>query len=1089
MYPPLLPLFLVLSLTALPACAATAHDDEAGVLLDAEVLSGLELRGLGPALMSGRIADIAIHPQRRSTWYVGVGSGGVWKTVNAGTTWESIFDEQPSYSIGCVALDPSTPETVWVGTGENVSGRHVGFGDGLYRSRDGGKTWQARGLAESQHIGSISIDPRDGNTIVVAAQGPLWSAGGERGLYRSTDGGDTWTLVLAGGEYTGANEVLRHPANPDILFAAMQQRFRNVAALINGGPESGIHKSTDGGVTWREVTEGLPEEDMGRIGLAVSHHDPDVVFATIELAGRKGGFYRSTDCGESWAKRNDYISGGTGPHYYQEIWASPHHEGRVYQADVWLHVTEDGGESFEEVGEAHKHSDNHALAFHDDPDYMLVGCDGGLYETFDQGATWKFVDNLPVTQFYKLALDDAEPFYNVYGGTQDNNSQAGPVRSDSAGGIRNADWFITLGGDGHDQATEPGNPDIVYVEWQEGHLNRYDRTTGETIDIQPQPRAGEESERYNWDAPILVSPHSPTRVYFASQRVWCSEDRGDSWTPISGDLTSGTNRLTEPMMGRVWSVDAVWDLWAMSKYATITSLAESPLVEGLLYAGTDDGRSAVTEDGGSSWRTTTELPQVPDGWFVNDLKADLFDADTAYVCVDQHKRGDFRPFVLKTTDRGRSWSSISGDLPERHLVWRLEQDHVRPELLFLGTEFGLFFSVDGGERWVELEGGVPNIPFRDLAIQRRESDLVGATFGRGFWVLDDYAPLRELSEELLSREAHLFDVRDAWSYVPREPLGDAGPASQGDSYFIADNPPFGAVFTYYLRDGFEKLEDARRAAEKERAEEGQDNPTPGWGALEAEASELEPGVVFTVRDSGGGIVARVPGAAGKGLHRVAWDLRYPSVTPWSEEDEREPWEPPDSGFLAMPGEYTVSMARLHDGELVDLGQVESFVVKALRRGAIPAVAPESMTALHREHERVARKAAAVGRVLGEQTRSIDALLETLLRSGVEDDLYARARATRAHLLELSLRVNGSRRRDFAGDPGPVSLRARLGFLSNLRFSTHGPTQQHRDVLLLAAGDLAAIQADLVDVTSELDALGALLDEAGVPWSPGRGAGR
>ena len=691
----------LVTMPALPSGGMAAEDPEPG--LNEATFKGLEWRGIGPALMSGRIADIAFDPTDRSTWYIAVGSGGVWKTTNRGTTWTSIFDGQGSYSIGSVTVDPNNHHTIWVGTGENVSGRHVGYGDGIYRSLDGGATWENKGLKNSEHIGMIAVDPRDSNVVYVAAQGPLWSGGGERGLFKTADGGVNWELILSGGDYTGVNEVHLDPRNPDVLFAVKHQRLRSVAALINGGPESGIFKSTDGGRSWRELTKGLPEEDMGKIGLAISPIDPEVVYATIELGRRTGGFWRSEDGGESWEKRSDHLSGGTGPHYYQEIFASPHQFDRVYQMDATLHITEDGGKTFVAQPHGHKHGDHHAMAFDPaDSDYLMYGTDGGLYESFDLGETFRFVSNLPVTQFYKVAVDYDEPFYNVYGGTQDNNTQGGPSRTDNVNGIRNSDWFITLFGDGHQPAVDPTNPDIVYSEWQQGNLVRYDRKSGEAVYIQPQPGADEETDRFNWDAPILISPHNPARLYFASQRVWRSDDRGDSWTAISGDLSHGRDRLAEPMMGRVWSYDSSWDLMAMSKYGTITSLSESPVVEGLLYAGTDDGRIQVSENGGASWRAIERLPDVPDHFFVNDIKADLHDANTVYVVVDDHKSGDFSPYVLKSTNRGGTWTSISESLPERHVVWRIVQDHVNPALLFAGTEFGVFFTVDGGEKWVKL---------------------------------------------------------------------------------------------------------------------------------------------------------------------------------------------------------------------------------------------------------------------------------------------------------------------------------------------------------------------------------------------------
>ncbi len=760
-----------------------------------------------------------------------------------------------SYSIGAVTVDPNNHNVVWVGTGENVSGRHVGYGDGVYKSLDGGASWNNMGLKKSEHIGMIAVDRRDSSVVYVAAQGPLWSGGGERGLYKTTDGGGSWAQVLSAGIYTGVSEIHMDPRNPDILYAVKHQRLRTVAALVNGGPESGIFKSTDGGLNWRELKTGLPEENMGKIGLAISPIDPDVVYATIELGRRTGGFWRSDDGGESWEKRSDYLSGGTGPHYYQEIFASPHQFDRVYQMDATLHITEDGGKTFVPQPHGYKHGDHHAMAFDpNDPDYLMYGTDGGLYESFDLGETFRFVSNLPVTQFYKVAVDYDEPFYNLYGGTQDNNTQGGPSRTDNVNGIRNSDWFITVFADGHQPAVDPTNPDIVYSEWQQGNLVRYDRKTGEVVYIQPQPEADEETERFNWDAPILISPHDPARLYFASQRVWRSDDRGDSWTAISADLSHGRDRLTMPMMDRVWSFDASWDLMAMSKFGTITSLSESPLVEGLLYAGTDDGRIHVSENGGTTWRPIERLPDVPDHFFVNDIKADLHDADTVYVVVDDHKSGDFSPYILKSTNRGGTWTSISKDLPERHVVWRLVQDHVKPQLMFAGTEFGVFFTIDGGGKWIRLGGESPTISFRDLVIQKRENDLVAASFGRGFWILDDYSPLRHVTEKQLKTGAVLFPVREADWYIPKIPMGDFkenGKSSQGDAYFVAPNPPFGAVFTYYLAEDLKPASEQRKDSENALEEKGEDTPYPGWDALRGEEIEESPAIVLTVTDSEG----------------------------------------------------------------------------------------------------------------------------------------------------------------------------------------------------------------------------------------------
>jgi hypothetical protein len=580
--------------------------------------------------------------------------------------------------------------------------------------------------------------------------------------------------------------------------------------------------------------------------------------------------------------------------------------------DATLNISEDGGTTFVPQPHGHKHGDHHAMAFDpDDPDYLMYGTDGGLYESFDLGRTFRFISNLPVTQFYKVAVDYDLPFYNVYGGTQDNNTQGGPSRTDNVHGIRNSDWFVTLFGDGHQPAVDPTNPDIVYSEWQQGNLVRYDRRTGEQVYIQPQPEAGEEYERFNWDAPILISPHEPARLWFASQRVWRSDDRGDSWVPVSGDLSHGRERLTEPLMGRIWGFDASWDLYAMSMYGSVTSLAESPLAAGLLYAGTDDGRIHVSENGGESWRAIERLPGVSDDFFVNDLKADLHDADTVYAVVGDHKSGDFSPHVFRSDNRGGTWTRISDGL--RHLVWRIVQDHVKPGLLFVATEFGVFFTIDAGGQWTKLSGAAPTIAFRDLAIQTRDNDLVGATFGRGFWILDDYSVLREVSDAQLQQEAALFGTRAALWYVPKLTLGDfveGGKASQGDEFFVAPNPPFGAVFTYYLKDGLKTRKEQR--LEAEAARRGQrgyalarlGRPPPGRDRAAGH------GVDHARRGRRGRAPHRGPATAG--FHRVAWDLRHPLSSPWTAE-------PPEPDYLVMPGplaapgSYSVGLAKRVDG--------------------------------------------------------------------------------------------------------------------------------------------------------------------------------
>ncbi|GMQ82538.1 MAG: hypothetical protein BMS9Abin05_1992 [Rhodothermia bacterium] len=1068
-----------------PAAARQAGSDDEVVMSDS-TFEGLSLRSIGPAFMSGRIADIAIHPENEAIWYVAVASGGVWKTMNAGTTWKPVFDEQKSYSTGSVTIDALNPHIVWVGTGENVGGRHVGFGDGIYRSDDDGATWTNMGLANSEHISKIIVHPENSDVIWVAAQGPLWSSGGDRGLYKSTDGGQTWKKTLGDDKWVGVTDIAIDPRNPDLMYAATWQRHRTVAAYMGGGPGSGIHRSTDGGETWEELTRGLPESNMGKIGLAISPQKPDIVYAVIELDRKTGGLFRSSDRGSSWTKMSDSVSGGTGPHYYQELYASPHQFERLYLMDASLQISENGGKSFYRMNEKNKHGDNHAIAFRaDDPDYLLVGTDGGLYESFDLTKSWRYIENLPVTQFYKVALDDSEPFYNIFGGTQDNSTEGGPSRTDNVHGIQNSDWRIVLNWDGHQPATEPGNPDIMYAERQQGTLSRIDMITGEVIDIQPQPGAEEDFERFNWDSPILVSPHLASRIYFASQRVWRSDDRGDNWTAISGDLTRDQERLTLPIMGSTQGWDNAWDVGAMSNYNTITSLAESPLQEGLIYAGTDDGLIQVTEDGGTNWRAVEvgSLPGLPATAFVNDIKADLHDVNTVYAALDNHKYGDYRPFLFKSTDRGQNWKSIRSNLPDRTLVWRLVQDHVKADLLFAATEFGIYFTVDGGGKWIKLTGGVPTISFRDLGIQRRENDLVGASFGRGFFVLDDYSALRDVSAEQLEEEATLFSTRKAWWYIPRPVLSfDNEKGSQGYSHFVAPNPPFGAVFTYYLKDGLKTRKDFRKESEKKAVEAGRDLAFPGWEAVEAERREAAPAILFTVTDSDGNVVRRIEGPVTGGFHRVAWDLRYPApqAIQLGSKDSGL------SGMLAAPGTYTVTMSKRVDGAVTSLSSPQTFDVVPLRSGALEGSSPGDVASFWRSLEEAIRESSAVQMALSDALKKVDAMKVALSRATAPPgDLDSRIHQAKQDLLELDGELNGMRAKQQPGERTRPTVNARLFSVSRgVSTSTYGPTATHRQQLQIANEQLAGSKGQLEELQIRLAGLVRDLIAAGAPWVEG-----
>lgn len=1063
---------------------------ESKQLMTEKIFKALTFRSIGPAFMSGRIADVAIHPENNNIMYVAVGSGGVWKTFNAGTTWEPVFDDQVSYSIGCITIDPSNPHVIWVGTGENVGGRHVGYGDGIYRSDDGGRTWKNMGLSASQHISKIIVHPENSNVLWVAAQGPLWNKGDQRGLHKTTDGGITWKKTLGDDQWTGVTDIAIDPRNPDFLYAATWQRHRNVAAYMGGGPGSGIHRSADGGETWEALKSGLPESNMGKIGLAISPQNPDVIYAAIELNRRSGGVYRSDNRGASWKKMSDAVSGATGPHYYQELYASPHQFDKIYLVDVRVQESDDGGKTFKRMNEKYKHSDNHVIAFRkNDPDYMLVGTDGGLYETFDGTKTWRYMANLPVTQFYKLAVDDALPFYNIYGGTQDNSTQGGPSQTDSRHGILNSDWQIILGGDGHQPATEPGNPNIVYAQAQEGELHRVDLTTGEAVYIKPQPRAGEPYERNNWDSPILVSPHAPTRLYFGSQRVWRSDDRGDSWTPISDDLTKNQERLELPIMGKTWGWDATWDFEAMSNYNSITSLAESPLREGLIYAGTDDGLIQVTEDGGENWRKIEvgSLPGVPETAFVNDIKADLFDENTVYIALDNHKFGDLEPYLLKSNNRGKSWTSIRGNLPGRTLVWRLVQDHEKAELFFLATEFGIFFTPDGGKSWIELSGGLPTISFRDLVIQKRENDLVAASFGRGFYILDDYSPLRSISNGALQKESLLFEPAPAIWFSPRRVLGYSEKGSQGATLFTAPNPPFGAVFTYYLKDSLTTKKEAREAKDKKLAKENKNIPFPGWDVLDAEQQQEKPAIVLTIRNTHGKVTRRVNGPAKKGLNRVNWDLRYPPAQA-IDPDKVDPEKDDPSGLMVPPGSYTVTLSKVENGKTTVLSEAVPFEVKPLYKGALDGNSFAKTEAYRQEMIALQKSVSALSKTLSNTGKRIQAMQEALSRSyastgKLDSILYT----LKVDLDLLDKKLNGSKSKREVGEKDNPTLRHYYRVaMSGATNGTYGPTTLHRENLGIASAELKEIKAELEDINEvRIPMVEKLLNEAGAPWIEGQ----
>ena len=1036
-------------------------------------LTGLKFRSVGPAFMSGRIADIAINPNNENEWYVAVGSGGVWKTVNSGTTWNPIADDQPFYSTGCITIDPHNSSKIWLGTGENVGGRHVGIGHGIYVSENGGKNWKSMGLKNSEHISKIIVSPQDPNTVFVASQGPLWSPGGERGLYRTDNGGKTWKNVLSVNKWTGVTDIAIDHNNPNILYAATWQRHRNVASYMGGGPGTSIYKSTDHGISWTEIKNGLPGSNLGKIGLAISPFDSTILYAAVETDRRNGAVYKTTNSGGSWKKMSDTVSGATGPHYYQELVASPHVFDKIYLMDTKVQVSENGGKDFYIMNESDKHVDNHSLTFKmSDPNYLLIGTDGGVYESFDDTKSWKFDANLPLTQFYKLAVDDAYPFYNIFGGTQDNNTQGGPSRTFKTSGITNSDWFVLLGGDGHQPATEPGNPDIVYAQSQQGNIHRIDRTNGEATFIKPQNDLNEDYERFNWDAPILVSSHDPKTIFFGSQRVWVSNNRGDEWRAISEDLTLNQERFSLPIMGKVQSWDNPWDVYAMSTYNTITSLSQSPVDENIIYAGTDDGIIQYTQNYGETWTKVNveKLPGVPKGSFVNDIKADLFDANTVYVLLDNHKFGDYKPYVYKSTDGGKSWKNIGDGVPDGFICWRLVQDHVDKNLMFLGTEYGIYVSVNGGNKWVKFSSGLPTISIRDLAIQKRENDLVVATFGRGFYVLDDYSSLRFLSSNSLKSNI-VFTPRKALQYSPIR----SGSSSQGSNTYYAKNPDYGAIFTFYLSDEVSTKKQKRKKTEKELEKSNSDIPFPGWDELDAELNQNLPKVIIEIYDDNNNFVDRFSTAYKKGFNRISWNLTKNISTNVSSGSTRS-YSP---SIRVNPGKYSFNVYLSFDGKVNKIGS-KFFEVERIRSGVLnnPNIdkIDEYVTEIENEYKNYSLLSSKFGKIK-DDNKSIISLIN---KSSNYKDYITQQDVIQKSIDKIDAFVSGNKSKQDVREKDVETISNRLSVATRGINSSYGPTGM-QIASLTKAKSLIIILREMIDnlnleftklknqVESELDA--------------------
>jgi len=764
------------------------------VTLDSDTISGLPIRSIGPAAMGGRIADIAaVREGARLTIYVGSASGGVWKSVDGGTTFKPIFDKEPSLSIGSIAIDPENAKIVWVGTGESWVRNSVSVGSGVYRSRDGGENWEAVGLPDSEHVSRMIVHPKDSNTVFACALGHLWNPNTERGVFKTTDGGKTWNKIFYRNDGTGCAEMAMDPQDANVLYAAMWDVRREPHNFRSGGPGSGLFKSTDGGTTWHELRRGLPAGDLGRIGIGIAASKTSRVYTVVE-AKNHTALFRSDDAGDSWTEVNNSFNISGRPFYFARLAVDPKNPDRVYKPGFFLTVSEDGGKSFSSAFSAREgmgasvHSDLHALWINpENPDQLLVGTDGGIYQSFDQATHWRFLSNLPVSQFYHVSYDMAD-LYNVYGGLQDNGSWMGPSRA--VGGIANHHWRVIGMGDGFWAFSDPADPDYAYVEYQGAMISRFRKSTGEAKDIKPLPRPGEPNFRFNWNSPIHMSPNQKGTVYLGGQFLFRSRDHGESWDRISPDLTTNDPARQHQENSGGLTIDNS----DAETYETIYTIAESPKDANLIWAGTDDGNVQITRDSGKHWSNVVKnVPGLPANTWVSTIEASHFDPAVAYAAFDGHASGDMKTYVYKTADYGKTWTSLATSELNgyAHVV---REDLVNKNLLFVGTEFGLFLSIDGGAHWAQFRGNLPNVAVRDLSIQPRESDLLVATHGRGIYILDDLTPIRALTPEILAKDFAMLPSRPSVLVLPADEQ-----RFDGDSEYSGSTLPEVASIVYYQK--------------------------------------------------------------------------------------------------------------------------------------------------------------------------------------------------------------------------------------------------------------------------------------------------
>ncbi len=1023
---PALSLLALAAVLAGPAATAAAPDG-----LTEDDLAALTWREVGSAAPSGRIARFAVHPDDTRIIYAASASGGLWKTVNAGTTWTPVFEQQSTVSMGDVALTPGNPDIVWVGTGEQNSVRSSQFGDGVHRSDDGGATWRHMGLTGSRHVGRILIHPDDPDIVYVAALGSLWGPNEERGLYRTSDGGETWTRLLRPSTYTGVVEVQMHPGNPELLFAATFQRERRMWSMVGGGDEGGLYRSDDGGDTWSRVGGGFPTSAVGRVGVTFCSGDPDTMYATA--VGPDGGTFRSTDGGRSWERRNAEVQSHW---YYGELVCDPENPDHLYVPVTPLLKSEDGGETFTNIAETQVHGDHHTLWVNpDDPEHLMTGNDGGVYISRDGGKFWQWQGNLPLMQLYTVAVDMQEPFYHVYGGTQDNGSWSGPIGTHYDDGIANEDWTFISGGDGFYAVADPTNPDIVYSQSQYGVLYRTDGRSGEQKRIQPwQPQEGEFPPwRWNWSAPFRISPHDPATVYFGANVVFRSTDRGDNWERISPDLTRQISRDELPLQGRVQPPDAI-DLHASTAlYGNLHSLAISGLRRGLIAAGSDDGVVSVSRDGGRNWQRAETFPGVPDMMKVGMLTWSTTAPGTLFVVFDGHKDNDFGPHAVRSDDYGVSWRNITADLPAFGSTRSIAVHPSNGELLFVGTDFGVYFSRDGGSHWLALRSGLPTNSVQGILVHPRENDLVIGTHGRGFWVLDELSLLTSLTSAVVQGHSHLAQPRRATQIRDV----NRGRKAFGHSYFTTDNPPRGAIIDYWIGD----------------------------------TAVGEP-VAVDVLDGRGEVVRRIGEAtAERGAGRMTWDLRHEEPPSESESAWRKP-----KGRFVLPGEYEL---RLTVGEQSHTRPLRVRMDPAIEISARDRRDLETTLALQ---ARLVTASYHAGKALDASVEQLEALRGRLDEEGASATLADEARAAADVATRLRVALRGEELGIAQQETYLPLAELALRLYMTTEQWTGAPGPEQRRLTGVAHRDLEKLLAELAPLlTTTLPALRLSAEAAGIAW--------